>query len=85
MDSSPNFVTHGAPLRASRAWELRYECTQLKINYDTIDLKTCRTGYIKLEHEKEVKPVKDGGSIVSIVLEILKEKIMRFLRILFIR
>ena len=25
MDSLPNFVTHGAPLRALRARELRYE------------------------------------------------------------
>ena len=40
---------------------------------------------IKLEHDKQAKSVKDGGSIVSIVLEYKKEKIMRFLLILFMR
>ena len=40
---------------------------------------------IKLEHDKQAKSVKDGGSIVSIVLEIQKEKIMRFLLILSMR
>ena len=34
---------------------------------------------------KTVKPVKDGRSIVFIVLEMQKEKIMRFLRISFMR
>ena len=29
MDSLPNFVTHGAPLGASRARELRYLCKNL--------------------------------------------------------
>ena len=34
MDSLPNVVTHGAPLRASRARELRYNANQLYPSYN---------------------------------------------------
>ena len=35
MDSLPNFVTHGAPLRALRAREPRYNFTLDKSNHAT--------------------------------------------------
>ena len=53
MDSLPNFVTHGAPLRALRARELRYNML-IKVITNTLQKVLCSVTKIQNRFTKSV-------------------------------
>ena len=53
MDSLPNFVTHGAPLRALRARELRYNML-IKVITNTLQKVLCSVTTIQNRFTKSV-------------------------------